>query len=815
MAQLPYISVVFSLAIHMSNTQPKIMKKLYQSIRVKVLMTFAAITMSVSAFSQTDVLVCGAVSPQTWLDDVQNKLIATAAFNTVTTYNTYLTGTPTLAYMQGFDAILVFTDYGLADATTFGNNLAAYIDGGGGVVTSTFANASVLIGGTYASSTYQVCIPISGQLSSPQLTLGTVLVGCSPIMNGITSFNGGTSSYRTNSSSFAAGSVTEATWSNGEWLVATRTNAGAAGDKRRADLNFYPPSNTVRSDFWLSSTQGGEIMANALLWVAGITSSNPPASPAAISGNDTICAGSTSMLSIPPVSGATTYTWTVPPGVTINSGQGTVNLSVTGNSATSSTISVTAGNGCGTSAPTTLSFVVYAQPTVTYNASPGNSVCVGDSLTLNGSGATSYTWTGGVNDGIPFAPSSSGSYTLTGTDTNGCTNTSVAAVTVNALPAVGANTSATSVCPGGQITLYGSGATSYTWSHSVTDSVPYVPTATATYTVTGTDANGCMNTDVVTVTVTAAILVSANATDTALCDGSSVTLTGSGAASYAWSGGVNDGVPFVPTATVTYTLTGTDVNGCIGTDSITVTVNAMPTVAASTSANVLCENDAPATLTGTPAGGMWFGVGVSGNAFDPSASGPGTFLLIYGYQDSVGCGGDDSLYILVNPAPTVTSFASDNNVCVADGSVSLTGTPAGGTWSGPGVTGNSFSPATAGNGTHVVSYTYTDVNGCDATATETIVVSPCTGIAENETQNTYSVYPNPNNGTFTLTVNTDAGDMNIELVDLSGRVVYTSIENNVQSGFQKQIETENLAVGTYMMRVTSKDVQQVIKIVIE
>lgn len=713
------------------------MKKIYSAVRTSVLMTCAGVLLSCTAYSQTDVLVCGAASPQSWLDDVVNKLIATGSFTSVTSYNTYSTGTPTLAYLQGFDGVMVYTDYGCMDPVTFGNNLAAYIDGGGAVVNCTFSTASVPVQGNFNTSAYRVAIP-AGQTASP-LTLGSVVDPCSPIFNGITSFNGGSSSYRSNVNTLEAGSTTVATWSNGDWLVATRTNIGPLL-VRRADLNFYPPSSDVRSDFWLSSTQGGLIMANTLLWTMGITNSAAvPTSPTGITGTSTFCQGGTSSFTAASVVGATSYTWTVPPGITITSGQGTVTINVSASTAQTTTVSVVANNNCGASAPTTYTITTTPQPTVGSTASPAAAICTGSQVTLNGTGAVSYTWSGGITDGVPFTPTSSGSYTVTGTDSSGCVNTFTTNVTVNPLPNVGATTTTTSICAGGSVTLNGTGAITYTWSHSVIDNTPFNPTATATYTVVGTDANGCTDSGVITVNVFTSITVGSNPPSASVCEGSPVTLNGTGASTYTWSPAITNGQPFTPTVSGTYTVTGTAGNGCFDTATVLVTVDSFPTVTASAPFSIVCLSDPAFTLTGTPVSGIWFGAGVQGNTFTPAGAGVGTHMLIYGYNSPQGCGAQDTIFMTV------------------------------------------------------------DI---------------CLGL-DNASANNYNVYPNPNNGTFTLAMNNVAGDVNIELVDLSGRVVYSSTENNVQSGFTTQIATENLAAGTYMLRVASANEQQIIKVVVE
>jgi hypothetical protein len=119
-------------------------------------------------------------------------------------------------------------------------------------------------------------------------------------------------------------------------------------------------------------------------------------------------------------------------------------------------------------------------------------ICAGSPVTLTGSGATTYSWTGGVANGVAFTPTSSASYTLTGTATNGCSSTAVKSVTVNALPALGATTNKATLCAGQTAMLTASGALSYTWSTTQQTAVITVsPTITTTYTLSGTNANGC------------------------------------------------------------------------------------------------------------------------------------------------------------------------------------------------------------------------------------------------------------------------------------------------------------------------------------
>ncbi len=201
-----------------------------------------------------------------WNTEVQNKLIATGLFTTVDVYD--LTAvTPTLEQMEGYNAILVYTDYPYpVNPTTFGDNLANYVDSGGGVVAAVFATAGIPITGRFDTDNYWAIQPTSSQ-TGPDETLGTIFVPEHPILNGVTSFDGGTSSYRPSADSLHPTATRIANWTGpgNIALIATRVINGV----RRADLGFFPPSNDSRSDLWIKTTDGAKIMANALLWVAG------------------------------------------------------------------------------------------------------------------------------------------------------------------------------------------------------------------------------------------------------------------------------------------------------------------------------------------------------------------------------------------------------------------------------------------------------------------------------------------------------------------------------------------------------------------
>ncbi len=159
-------------------------------------------------------------------------------------------------------------------------------------------------------------------------------------------------------------------------------------------------------------------------------------------------------------------------------------------------------------------------------------------------------------------------------------------ITVNALPTVGSTASLSTVCTGTAVTLTGTGATNYSWTGGITDATAFSASATTTYTVTGTDGNGCANTATRLITVNALPTVSSTVSPSAtVCSGTSVTLSGTGATSYAWTGGVTNATAFTPGATTSYTVTGTDANGCVNTATRTVTVLPNYNIVSSAAAN--------------------------------------------------------------------------------------------------------------------------------------------------------------------------------------------------------------------------------------
>jgi hypothetical protein len=170
--------------------------------------------------------------------------------------------------------------------------------------------------------------------------------------------------------------------------------------------------------------------------------------------------------------------------------------------------------------------------------------------------------------------------------------------------------------------------------------------------------------------------------------------------------------------------------------------------------------------------------------------------------DGNGCFASDTVNVTINALPTVNAVAP-SMVCLDDGSMTLTSsTPAGGTWSGPGMSGNTFTPMTAGAGSHQLTYTYTDSLGCTNFDTTTVTVDLCLGV-NSAGAAVFGITPNPNNGSFVVEFNFASEKAIIEVVDVTGKVVQSTQVNSVASGSRATIHCNEQSNGVYFIRVTA------------
>jgi hypothetical protein len=395
-------------------------------------------------------------------------------------------------------------------------------------------------------------------------------------------------------------------------------------------------------------------------------------------------------------------------------------------------VTVTDGAGCTASCE---QVVAGNEIVATVTPMSDTTFCAGSSVILVADGGNTFAWsTGATTQAIVASTSATYSVTVSNSAT-GYSATASQVVTVNPLPIASIDPAGNTIlCAGEATTFTANGGGSYLWSTGATTQSILV-NAAGSYTVTVTDnASACSASATATITQSAIALAVASTTTDVLCFGATtgaIDITasgGAGAYTYDWAdlAGTSNSQDRTTLAAGTYTVTVTDANGC--TASTTATV-AQPATALAVSLtlgdNAACANETAIALTGgSPAGGTYSGVGVIGSTFYPAIAGTGSAIITYNYTDSNGCSGSATATMTVHSLPLVAFTLIDEATCVSESAIALAGgTPIGGTYSGVGIVNNNFEPAIAGVGSHTITYTYTDPNGCSASATDLITVS--------------------------------------------------------------------------------------------
>lgn len=252
-----------------------------------------------------------------------------------------------------------------------------------------------------------------------------------------------------------------------------------------------------------------------------------------------------------------------------------------------------------------------------------------------------------------------------------------------------------------------------------------------------------------------------------------------------------------PTATTTYSMVSMSDAACGGTatNSVTITVVNQQTVTLNPF-NPVCVTAPNVNLTGgSPAGGVYSGVGVSGGQFDPSV---GTQTITYTVTFAPGCVGSASQVFNVNQLPNVV-FNPLGDVCSSASPFTLnTATPSGGVYSGPGVSNNVFNPASAGLGTKILTYTYTSPAGCVASDTAFVNVITCTSC---------SVSPVANAGVDITSCNSGAVQLS---GSISGSATSAFWVSNGTGTFSPNINTLNASYNPSAADITNGQVRLIL-----
>jgi hypothetical protein len=502
--------------------------------------------------------------------------------------------------------------------------------------------------------------------------------------------------------------------------------------------------------------------------------------------NSVICSGNSTTLS---GTGADTYNWT---GGVINATA--FSPTVTATYTVTGTKTLT---GCSNTATNTVT--VNTLPIISVNS---GSICSGQSFTMTPTGASTYTYSGGS---AVVTPTANASYNVTGTDANGCISLSaaVSSVTVNALPTITVSSGA--ICAGQSYTIIANGASTYS-SVPVLAGPVVTPTATTNYSITGTDANGCVSSNTAVSTVTVNTLPTVSVNSLSICLGYAANLTANGASTYSWvpassSSGLSSTTGSLVTAnsvttTTTFTVTGTDVNNCSNTAVSTVTLNTLPTI--SVNSGTICSGK---SFTMVPTGANTYTYSSGSAVVTPTAT---ASYSVTG-TSAQGCVSSNTAVsaVTVNALPMVMAATNSTLLCVGN-SATLTASGATSyTWNTTATTAVIVvSPTTT------VTYTVngTGANGCSNAATVTQSVSACTSIATLSNDDTIKLYPNPNNGLFTIELNTTS---QVSVTNALGQVV---IAETFEAG-KHSLDILNQATGVYFVKIIENNKQQIIKVI--
>lgn len=532
---------------------------------------------------------------------------------------------------------------------------------------------------------------------------------------------------------------------------------------------------------------------------------NVPPTVTASAIDSTICAGEAVTLT---GAGAISYNW-MPLAIS--------GVSITDNPTSTTSYSVIGIDVNGCSDTGTIAITVNPLPFVILSGN-GN-ICVGDTAFLTGTsvGTSQWYFNGSIIVGATantYASNSAGVYNMINTDPAGCSDSSAIGITVveSANPVVGLGND-TTFCNGGMTTLMApGGAFSYLWSDNSTVSSLTVMIS-GIYSVLVTDTGtGCSSSDTVVIIANANPVV-ALGNDTVFCEGGMTTLHGpAGSYFYLWSDSSLTNSLVVMSSGIYSVIVADSVTGCSSSDTVVVTVSVNPLVDLGAD-TTLCTTSV--LLDAFSAGSAYTWNDMS-TASTLTASTSGTYYV--DVTSANGCSSSDTVTVVLNAPPIVTYSESIDTVCqTTTAAFALSGvTPAGGVYSGPGVTAGIFDALSASLGFNVITYTYTDSLGCSSSALDSIFVDVCTDAQVPVSGLEFSVYPNPNNGKFILKIeNCDYAELTIELVTIDGKIVYNKMISNLSGQVVTEIDMCEMANGTFFLRLISKDHAVVVKRVLK
>ena len=450
-------------------------------------------------------------------------------------------------------------------------------------------------------------------------------------------------------------------------------------------------------------------------------------------------------------------------------------------------------------------------------------VCKGNDALLtvtNGPDIESYQWiydetdsTTSVNELLLTKPLLSGYVHVTGTNTSGCIAQDSLYLTIAPLPEITISPD-TSICSGETVLLSIEGGDLFYWAIdgdtiSTEPTLEIALTDTTTFSVgTADSVTKCYRDTTITVTVYSLPTTTIVYDTSLVCERSLVTLMAEGADSYLWmpSEKTGDTYEFIITDTTELWLIGTTNEGCTFNDTLTLNTLPTPIVSLSGIYPAYCETDPADTLVGLPVGGDFSGDGVVNNLFYPTTAGSGTHALVYALTNEVGCTGYDTVLTtvyggnqLIDLGPADTLLPSED--LILDGGAGF----------------DSYFWSTGSNARLIVvfgtdyppgTYEYKVIaliNGCTSSGSVNITfINP--DFIDVSKEGIINLYPNPNNGEFTLAMPYTREEQVVRLFSMQGNLVFEQ-EHFICPEMEcvLKVQLPNLTTGLYMLQLISGD----------
>jgi PKD repeat protein len=562
-------------------------------------------------------------------------------------------------------------------------------------------------------------------------------------------------------------------------------NVSTGGTSQGTGPSFNTPVFTSAGPdtFWVASENGGcsSPRVPVLVNVAAAATVN-------IGPDITVCASSVTLDAGNPGS---VYLW--------SSGQGTQTISVS----TSGTYSVSLITPAGCNGSDAITVTLNTPPP--YTLGNDTSTCGAGVLLDAGSGYTNYSWTTGAGT-QSITVSTNDTVGVTVTDANGCVMSDTIIVSLSPSPVVNIGPDVTQ-CGGSVVLNAGNPGNLYFWSNSTSAQTTTV-TASGTYFVNVLTPAGCSDADTVNVTINDQPVVDLGP-DTSICVPSVVLDAGNPGSTYQWSNFQT--TQAVTVSSGTYHVLVTDPSGCFDRDTVTVTTNTTPNVSVSADTSICPGGTAMLSASGALTY-LWSNNSTS----NPTSVSPATNTAYYVTgTDANGCQASDVVIVTILPTATAQFTASVDGVTAyfinqSSGAVTYS-------WNfgDASPVNNTATPAHTymANGTYTVTLTVSGVCGTD-TYTQVITITEV-GVGGVQLENSISIYPNPNNGAFTVSfAMSETQDVTIAMTDVAGRVISSARHNNV-AVVNQQMDASGLSSGVYFVRVITAHEAVTKKVIIQ